>query len=224
MVSLSRGDDSLVLAPKHGGTIVGWTRRGTHMLRRPSPEAVLLGHPGAMGCFPLIPYCNRIAYRRFNWAGQTHELSANFGDRPHAIHGVGWQRPWQVEDVSPDSATFSLHHDASGDSASSWPFAFLARLNKELSESGEFVASEGLGLPDQAKVVRGRKNGAPVTDGVFPEAKEFLLGYWIVDVETPERAYEIAARLSTGPGPGGAELSMPIEVRQIMSRRTGELP
>jgi len=117
------------------------------------------------------------------------------------------------------------------DTYRAWPqkdiqahFAFLARLNKELSESGEFVASEGLGLPDQAKVVRGRKNGAPVTDGVFPEAKEFLLGYWIVDVETPERAYEIAARLSTGPGPGGAELSMPIEVRQIMSRRTGELP
>ena len=136
MVSLSRGDDSLVLAPKHGGTIVGWTRRGTHMLRRPSPEAVLLGHPGAMGCFPLIPYCNRIAYRRFNWAGQTHELSANFGDRPHAIHGVGWQRPWQVEDVSPDSATFSLHHDASGDSASSWPFAFLARLTYRLTGQG----------------------------------------------------------------------------------------
>jgi hypothetical protein len=71
-------------------------------------------------------------------------------------------------------------------------------------------------------VVRAGKNGAPITDGVFPEAKEFLLGYWIVDVESPQRAYEIAARLSAGPGPGGATLSMPIEVRQIMSVRTGE--
>ncbi len=103
-------------------------------------------------------------------------------------------------------------------------FAFLTRLNKELSQSGEFVATEPLGGPDQAKVVRAGKDGAPITDGVFPEAKEFLLGYWIVDVESPERAYQIAARLSGGPGPGGITLSMPIEVRQIMSRRTEELP
>jgi hypothetical protein len=102
-------------------------------------------------------------------------------------------------------------------------FAFLKRLNEQLTESGEFVANEGLGLPDQAKVVRAGKDGVPITDGVFPEAKEFLLGYWIVDVETPERAYEIAAQLSGGPGPGGAPLSMPIEVRQIMSHGSGEL-
>jgi len=103
-------------------------------------------------------------------------------------------------------------------------FAFLTRLNKELSESGEFVATEGLGMPNQAKVVRAGNNGAPITDGVFPEAKEFLLGYWIVDVESPERAYEIAAKLSGGPGPGGVRLSMPIEVRQVMSGRPAELP
>ena len=102
-------------------------------------------------------------------------------------------------------------------------FAFLHGLHKELSASGEFIATEGLGLPDQAKVVRGGKDGTPITDGVFPEAKEFLLGYWIVDVESPERAYEIAARLSAGPGPGGTTLSMPIEVRQIMSHKTEEL-
>ncbi len=101
-------------------------------------------------------------------------------------------------------------------------FAFLKGLNRELSESGELVANEPLAGPDQAKVVRAGRNCAPITDGVFPEAKEFLLGYWIVDVESPERAYEIAARLSAGPGPGGATLSMPIEVRQIMSVRTGE--
>lgn len=102
-------------------------------------------------------------------------------------------------------------------------FAFLKTLNKDLSESGELVANEGLAGPDQAKVIRAGNDGVPVTDGVFPEAKEFLLGYWVVDVETPERAHEIAARLSGGPGPGGTRLSMPIEVRQIMSRRTNHL-
>ncbi len=103
-------------------------------------------------------------------------------------------------------------------------FAHLTRLQNDLSKSGEFVATEGLGGPQQAKVVRAGKDLAPITDGVFPEAKEFVLGYWIVDVETAERAYEIAARISGGPGPGGIRLSMPIEVRQIMSRVSGELP
>jgi hypothetical protein len=103
-------------------------------------------------------------------------------------------------------------------------FTFLKGLNKDLSESGELVANEPLAGPDQARIVRAGKNGTPITDGVFPEAKEFLLGYWIVDVDSPERAFAIAARLSAGPGPGGVPTNMPIEVRQIMSRRTDEQP
>jgi hypothetical protein len=93
--------------------------------------------------------------------------------------------------------------------------AVLGRINKELTESGEFVATQGLAGPDEAKVVRGEKNGTPVTDGIFPESKEFLLGYWIVDVATPERAYAIAARISAAPGPGGAPTNMPMEVRRF---------
>jgi hypothetical protein len=55
-----------------------------------------------------------------------------------------------------------------------------------------------------------------VTDGPFPESKEVLAGYWAIDVETPRRAYEIAARASAAPGPGGKPLKMPIEVRPVM--------
>ena len=95
--------------------------------------------------------------------------------------------------------------------------AFMRGFSKELRESGELVAAEGLDWPDQAKLVRAGKDGAPITDGVFPEAKEFLAGYWIVDVESPERAYAIAARASAAPGIGGAPLNMPIEVRPVMS-------
>jgi len=95
--------------------------------------------------------------------------------------------------------------------------AFMMSLNKQLGASGELVGAEGLAGPDQAKLVRAGKDGKPVTDGVFPEAKEFLAGYWIVDVESPERAYEIAAQASAAPGPGGAPLNMAIEVRQVMS-------
>lgn len=103
-------------------------------------------------------------------------------------------------------------------------FAVLKDINRELIASGEFVATEGLAWPEQAKVVRAGKDGAPITDGVFPEAKEFLAGYWIVDVDSPERAYEVAARISGAPGPGGAALGMPIEVRQIMTGKPDELP
>jgi hypothetical protein len=95
--------------------------------------------------------------------------------------------------------------------------AILKNISKELTESGEFVGTEGLAGPDQAKVVRGQKGDMPVTDGIFPESKEFLLGYWIVDVATPERAYAIAGRISAAPGPGGVPTNLPIEVRQIMS-------
>ncbi len=102
-------------------------------------------------------------------------------------------------------------------------FEFLKRLNKDLTDSGELLANEPLATPEHAKVVRAGNNGTPVTDGIFPETKEFLLGYWMVDVDSPERAYEIAARLSSGPGPGGAATNMPIEVRQIMTRRTEEV-
>jgi hypothetical protein len=98
---------------------------------------------------------------------------------------------------------------------------FMIRLNKELTEAGEFAVAEGLASPGEAKVVRAGKDGRP--DGVFPETKEFLAGYWIVDVESPERAYEIAARASTAPGPDGKPLNMPIEVRQVMSGPPPEL-
>ncbi len=106
----------------------------------------------------------------------------------------------------------------------SWPqqdikahIAFMMNFAKKLGESGELVSAEGLTGPDQAKRVRAGQDGKPITDGVFPEAKEFLAGYWIVDVESPERAYEIAAQASAAPGPGGTPLNMAIEVRQVMS-------
>ncbi len=95
--------------------------------------------------------------------------------------------------------------------------AFMKDFAKALQASGELVAAEGLAGPDQAKRVRAGSDGKPITDGVFPEAKEFLAGYWIVDVDGPERAYEIAARASAAPGPGGKPLTMAIEVREVMS-------
>ena len=95
--------------------------------------------------------------------------------------------------------------------------AFMRAFSKELKDSGVFVATDGLAWPREAKSVRVGKDGEPITDGVFPESKEFLAGYWIIDVESPEQAYKIAARASAAPGPEGKPGNMPIEVRQVLS-------
>ena len=119
----------------------------------------------------------------------------------HAPKGSG---DWQVNDWSPED--FQRH------------FAFMHAFNRELSAAGELAGAEGLASPGEARVVRAGQDGAPVvTDGPFPEAKEFLAGYWIVQVDRPERAFELAARASAAPGRGGAPLNMPIEVREVMS-------
>jgi hypothetical protein len=94
--------------------------------------------------------------------------------------------------------------------------AYQHALDAEVTEAGEMVVNEGLAWPDEARIVRADDGGAPVvTDGPFPDDREFLIGFWIVDCERPERAYEIAAKASACPGPGGAPLQIPIEVRPI---------
>lgn len=101
---------------------------------------------------------------------------------------------------------------------------YLGRLNRTLRDAGELVDVQALAPPGQARVVRAGRNGRlPATDGPFPEAKEFLAGFWIVDVDSPARADEIAARASATPGPGGAPLNQPIEVRPVASARAVDL-
>jgi hypothetical protein len=93
---------------------------------------------------------------------------------------------------------------------------FQLNMNAELRESGELVEAQALTAPELAKRVVS-DGGAPViTDGPFPEAKELLAGYRMIDVESQERAIEIAARGSAAPGPGGTPIRDPIEVREIM--------
>jgi hypothetical protein len=103
--------------------------------------------------------------------------------------------------------------------------AFMREANARLAADGEFVDAQGLAGADTVKIVRSAgEGGAPlVTEGPFPETKEFLAGWWIVDCASPERAVEIAATVSAAPGPGGAPLNMPIEVRQVMAAPDTEL-
>jgi hypothetical protein len=107
---------------------------------------------------------------------------------------------------------------------STWPpedvtahIEFQYQLNEELTERGELVDAQALAGPELAKIVTHDGVGAPVvTDGPFAESKELLAGYRIVDVESPERAIEIAAKSSASPGPGGVPIKQEIEVREVM--------
>jgi len=111
---------------------------------------------------------------------------------------------WQVMSWSPDDLKAHI--------------GFMKSLNVDLRKAGELVTAEGLAAPGEAKLVRMSKaGGPPATDGVFPESKEFLAGFWIVDVDSLQRAYEIAAKVSSAPGPGGKPLVIPVEVREVMS-------
>ena len=95
---------------------------------------------------------------------------------------------------------------------------FQEALNRELTERGELVDAQGLAGPDVAKFVVSDGAGAPViTDGPYPESKELLAGYRLVDVETTDRAVEIAAQASAAPGPNGVPIRQPIEVREVLS-------
>src|ERR687890_114699 len=114
--------------------------------------------------------------------------------------------------------------EAAPEPLSAWPtedarahIEFQVRMNEELTERGELVEAQALTGPELAKVVVHDGVGAPVvTDGPFPEGKELLAGYRVVDVDSPERAIEIAAQASAAPGPGGVPIKTPIEVREMM--------
>ena len=93
----------------------------------------------------------------------------------------------------------------------------MIQIDKDLRAAGELVYAEGLASPHEAKLVRAGSDGVPVIEGAFAESKEYLAGYWIVEVPGVERAYAIAAYASAAPGIGGAPMNMPFEVRQVMS-------
>lgn len=111
--------------------------------------------------------------------------------------------PYRITEWAPED--FEAHVD------------FMKDLADDLHEAGKLVAAEGLTGPDEAKLVRAADEGTPITDGAFAETKEYVAGFWIVEVDGPEEACEIAARVSAAPGPEGEPLNMGIEVRQVMS-------
>jgi aldose 1-epimerase len=124
MLTLTSGASSLVVAPEYGAGIIGWMLGATPLLRRALPQASTFGDRHGMGCFPLLPYGNRLGHARFAWRGTEYTLKRNFGDQPHTIHGIGWQRSWAITEASSRSVTLTLDHQPDD----FWPFAFEATV------------------------------------------------------------------------------------------------
>ena len=140
----------LALLPETGGAIGALRHEGRDVLRRaPEGTADVL----ATGCFPLVPYANRIAHGRLEFGGQTYSLPLNFGDHPHSLHGLGWQSGWAVEDAGADHAVLVHAHDGSP----GWPWPYRAeqhfvlapgaiRIELSLTNLADTQMPAGLGL------------------------------------------------------------------------------
>lgn len=117
-LELTAGDLRLSLRPDLGGAIAGLWLAELPVMRPVDPMAV----DSVRDCasFPLLPYSNRIGFRRFHWLGQAYTLAPNFPDTPHVLHGIAWQRAWTVSAQGRDEAVLAYRHLPD----EHWPFAF----------------------------------------------------------------------------------------------------
>ena len=134
LLELATAAARVTLAPEIGGAIASFTVGGRPMLR-PTPRTALDARDvRRLACYPLVPYSNRIRNAELRFDGRRYALARNFGDHPHSIHGVGWQRAWTVVEHATDHARLALVHDAQGDDAHAWPWPFEAKLAFHLQD------------------------------------------------------------------------------------------
>jgi len=165
-IVLRAADLSLTLAPGIGGAIMAFRQGGFALLRETPPETADVR---LLSCYPLVPFSNRIAAGRFSFTGRSYSLWRDpLTGGPHAIHGEGWRRAWDVAEAGDSSARITLDHHAT--EPESWPFPFRAEQHFALSAAGlaltfvltntaSVAAPAGIGLhpyfPRHAGVVLG---------------------------------------------------------------------
>ena len=133
-LELSAGPARVVLAPDVGGAIAAYEWHGKPVLRPTPPDALAAGDVQRFSCYPLIPFSNRIADATLHWQGASYPLPRYLANHPHAIHGNGWRRAWDVVEQAPTHAALELVHTAAGESAHEWPFAYNARQVFDLAD------------------------------------------------------------------------------------------
>lgn len=169
------GDLRCAVRPDLGGCLAGLWWRGEPVLRLPPPEG--LAQARQSGSYPLVPYSNRIGHAVLHWQGTGHPLVHNNAPEPHAIHGVGWQRPWQVLEQNPDSLLMAFEHPADA----AWPFAFDASQTLRLRGN---TLELSLGMTNQSP------HPVPAGLGWHP---------WFVKRAGAHLAFEATARWEMGP-------------------------
>ena len=147
-IALSAGEWRAAVAPEVGGAIVDLSFAGRAVLR-PTPDEALARHDvRRTGCYPLVPYANRIALGRFRFDGREYRLRRNFPDGAHPLHGVGWQRSWRVVGADATGCELRLEHRPRGDDALDWPFAFDAVESVAIGPHGLRIELQARNLED----------------------------------------------------------------------------
>ena len=149
-MKITAGTAELVLAPQTGGSVVSWTIAGQPILRQANPNAT---DARGNACYPLVPFSNRVAGRRFSFAGQNFELPPLLGE--WAIHGAGWQCPWTTEGISQSGATLTLDYPG----GALWPFAFSTTQRFELEPDRLMVTM---------RITNTHQTAAPAALGLHP--------------------------------------------------------
>jgi aldose 1-epimerase len=146
IVSLTRGEARCDILPHLGGCIGAWNASGQQMLRGVSAAGLAARDPYATAGFPLVPFSNRIGEGRFVWNGKPFTLAHNFPPEPHAIHGVGFERPWQVLSRANEAALLALLHRPDA----GWPWAFEARQRITITDDALTLDLSAVNLEAQA--------------------------------------------------------------------------
>jgi aldose 1-epimerase len=137
LLRLRHGAFELEACPAIGGSLTAYRHRDRDLMRPAGPVLFARADPEAASSFPLVPFSNRIADRRFGFQGRVYELPPNFPSEPHAIHGQGWQHPWAVAEAGADRAALEFNHRIVGT-----PFDYRARQILALGERGLDVTLE----------------------------------------------------------------------------------
>lgn len=129
MIELDASGWRLLVEPDAGGAIRALEWRCRPVLRPTDPT---VSDVAQSSCFALVPFANRIAHGSFVFEGHPYSLRLNRQNEPHALHGLGWQTPWEIEFFGAGRVRLSLQHR--GDAA--WPWSFHARQDMRMTSDG----------------------------------------------------------------------------------------
>ncbi|HYD05375.1 MAG TPA: aldose 1-epimerase [Reyranella sp.] len=133
VLSLCKGPLAVELVPQAGGSVARFTWDGVDILRPMAKEAVASGKGNDAALYPLVPFSNRIANGRLEFAGDTYRLERNWPGVGHPMHGDGWAHPWRVDKAGAAAAEILYEHERAGKQGG-WPFHYRARQSYRLED------------------------------------------------------------------------------------------